>query len=77
MELPIKFPSETEVILEDVARFRALSPSERVRAIRSLLAGGARLMSRSPKAEWARQFAEEEKNRERRRIREFIERHGY
>ena len=26
MDLPVKFPSETEVILEDVARFRALSP---------------------------------------------------
>ena len=29
MDLPIKFPSETEVILEDVARFRALTPEER------------------------------------------------
>ena len=29
MDLPIKFPSETEVILKDVARFRAYSPSER------------------------------------------------
>ena len=26
MDLPVKFPSETEVILEDVARFRALLP---------------------------------------------------
>ena len=26
MDLPVKFPSETEVILEDVARFRALTP---------------------------------------------------
>ncbi len=28
MDLPVKFPSEAEVILEDVARFRALT-SER------------------------------------------------
>ena len=41
MDLPIKFPSETEVILEDVARFRALSPAERIRTIRGLLADGA------------------------------------
>jgi hypothetical protein len=75
MELPIKFPGETEVILEDVARFRALSPIERVRAIRSLLRAGDRIRQRSPKAEWARQFAEEEKNLERQIIREFIERH--
>ncbi len=27
MDLPVKFPSESEVILEDVARFRALSPA--------------------------------------------------
>ena len=32
MDLPVKFPSETEVILEDVARFRALSPRERIRS---------------------------------------------
>ena len=41
MDLPVKFPSETEVILEDVARFRALSPEDRIRTIRSLLADGA------------------------------------
>ncbi len=34
MDLPIKFPSETEVILEEVARFRALSPKERMQVIR-------------------------------------------
>ena len=33
MDLPVKFPSETEVILEEVARFRALSPRERIRKI--------------------------------------------
>lgn len=76
MDLPIKFPSETEVILEDVARFRALSPSERIRAIRSLLVDGDFLMSRSPKAEWARQYAEGQKRLERQSIREFIERHA-
>jgi hypothetical protein len=76
MDLPIKFPSETEVILEDVARFRALAPSERIRAIRGLFASGAHLMKISPKADWARQFAEEQKNLERRNIREFIERHA-
>ena len=33
MDLPVKFPSETEVILEDVARFRAISPEERMRSL--------------------------------------------
>ncbi len=76
MDLPIKFPSETEVILEDVARFRALTPSERVQAIRSLFSAGARLMKISPKADWARQFHEEQKDLERRSIREFVEHHA-
>ena len=40
MDLPVKFPSETEVILEDVARFRALSPADRIRTIRGILAAG-------------------------------------
>ena len=35
MDLPVKFPSETEVILEDVARFRALSPGDRIRSLPS------------------------------------------
>lgn len=76
MDLPIKFPSETEVILDDVARFRALTPSERIRTIRSFLASGAFLMSRSPKADWAREFCDEQKRLERRNIREFVERHA-
>jgi hypothetical protein len=77
MDLPVKFPSETEVILEDVARFRALSPAERIRTIRSLLADGAFLMSKSPKAAWAKQYTEEQELLTQRNIREFIARHGY
>lgn len=76
MKLPVKFPSETEVILEDVARFRALSPGERIRAIQSILADGAFLMSMSPKAAWAKQYSEEQKLLERRNIRDFIARHA-
>jgi hypothetical protein len=75
MDIPIRFPSETEVILEDVARFRALSPAERVQSIRGMLATGAHMMRISPKAAWASQYAEEQKLLERRNIREFIARH--
>ena len=53
MDLPVKFPSETEVILDDVARFRALSPEERIRSYRSFLKAGAMIARRSPKAAWA------------------------
>ena len=77
MDLPVKFPSDTEVILEDVARFRALPPRERIRAIRRILATGAHLMSISPKAAWAKQYSEEQKLLERRNIRDFIARHAH
>ena len=76
MDIGVKFPSETEVILEDVARFRALTPTERVETIRGMLAAGARLMSVSPKADWARQYTEEQERLTQRNIREFIERHA-
>jgi hypothetical protein len=77
MDLPVKFPSETEVILEEVARFRALSPRERIRKIVEMIREETDRINRSPDAEaiWAR--LEEEKNLERKSIREFLARHGY
>jgi hypothetical protein len=77
MDLPIKFPSESKVILEDVARFRALSSAERIRSIRNLLNTGDHLRRISPKAAWAKQYMEEQEILAQRNIREFIARHGY
>ena len=76
MDLPVKFPSEAEVILEDVARFRALSPKDRIRSIRGLLAAGRDLMSISPTAAWARQYTEEQELLAQRNIKEFMARHA-
>jgi hypothetical protein len=76
MDLPVKFPSETQVILDDVARFRALTPAERIQTIRSTLADGAFLLSKSPKAAWAKQYSEEQELLAQRNIREFIARHA-
>jgi hypothetical protein len=76
MELPVKFPSETEVILDDVARFRALSSKERMRTIRDLLATGEFLISKSTNPEWARKYSEEQQLLARRNIQEFIARHA-
>ena len=76
MNLPIKFPSDTDVILEEVTKFRALSPGERIRAIQSILADGAFLMSISPKAAWAKQYTEEQELLAQRNIRDFIARHA-
>jgi hypothetical protein len=77
MELPVKFPSDTEVILEDVARFRALPPEERIRAIRSMLADGEFLISKSSNPAWAKQYSEEQELLAQRSILDFITRHGH
>ena len=76
MELPVRFPSETEVILDDVARFRALSPAERIRSIRDMLADGEFLISKSSNPASARQFSEEQELLASSNIREFIARHA-
>jgi hypothetical protein len=76
MDLPVKFPSETQVILDDVARFRAMTPAERIQTIRSTLADGAFLLSKSPKAAWAKQYSEEQELLAQRNIREFIARNA-
>lgn len=76
MDLPVKFPSESEVILEDVARFRALTPEGRLRSLQGLLRAGAHLRRISPKAEWAKEYDREQELLAQRNIREFIARHG-
>jgi hypothetical protein len=76
MKLPITFPGDVEVITEEVARFRALSPEARVQSIRGLLAAGALVMQRSPKAAFLRDYALEQEDRARQAIKEFLARHG-
>ena len=76
MDLPVRFPSETQVILEDVARFRALSPAERIRTIRGILADGAFLMTKSAKTNWAIEYSAEQERLAQRNIRDFIARHA-
>ncbi len=76
MKLPITFPSDVEVITEEVARFRALSPEARMRSIRGLLAAGALMMQRSPRAAFLRDYTLEQENRARQAVKEFLARHG-
>ncbi len=76
MQLPIKFPSDAEVILEEVARFRALSPEDRSLFIRDMINAGAEMIRRSPNAAFLRQYALEQKELERQAIRKFIARNG-
>jgi hypothetical protein len=76
MDFSTKFPSDAEVIIEEVARFRALSPEKRMRVIRGLLRAGALMMSRSPKAAFLRDYKLEQENLARRAIQEFLARHA-
>lgn len=76
MKTPINFPSDEDVILEEVRRFRALSPEDRMRVLRDLLNAGALMLSQSPKAAIIREQTLEQENLARQAIREFIARHA-
>jgi len=76
MDVPIKFPSDVEVIVEEAARFRGSSPENRVRSIRGLLAAGALMMRRSPKAVFLRDYTLEQENLARQAVKEFLARHA-
>ena len=76
MELPIKFPSDADVIAEEAARFRALSPESRLQSIRGLLAAGALMMRRSPKSAFLRDYTLEQEELAHRAVKEFIARHA-
>jgi hypothetical protein len=76
MKIPIRFPSEAEVITEEVTRFRALSAEDRLRAIRGLLAAGALMMRVSPKAQFLREYHLEQENQARQTVGDFVKRHA-
>ena len=76
MDLPIKFPTETEVILEDVGRFRAHPFRERIRLIHGLLSEGEYLIRKSPKAAWIEEDYQEQGRLKRQSVKEFITRHA-
>ena len=76
MILPIKFPSDADVITEEVARFRALSPENRVRALGEMFRLYQFLASRSAQPEAVARIAREEEERGRKVIEEFVARHS-
>jgi hypothetical protein len=76
MKLPIKFPNDAEVIAEDAARFRALTPEERVRTLGEMFRLYLFLEDNSARPEVVAQLALEEEQRNRRAIEDFIARHS-
>jgi hypothetical protein len=76
MDLPIKFPTDAEVIAEEAARFRALSPEDRVRLVRGLLTAGAMMLRQSPRAAFLREHTLQQEDRARQAVKEFLRRHA-
>lgn len=76
MDLPIRFPDEVDVIAEEAARFRALSPEGRLRSIRDMIATGSFLIRNSPKAAALRAVVAEQEDESRQAVREFIARYA-
>ena len=76
MNVPIRFPSDVEVITEEVARFRALSEEERVQTLGELFRTYHFLAARSENPEALARFALEDEERSRTAIEEFVKRHG-
>ncbi len=75
-DVPIKFPSEADVIVEEVARFRALSAEQRMGFIRGLLDAGSLMVRRSPKALFLRDYTLEQEDLARQAVKEFLARHA-
>lgn len=76
MDLPIKFPSQIEVITEEVTRFRALSPEDRVLELEEAFRLYHFLASQSRRPDIIARVAEEEEERGRKAVFDFAARHG-
>ena len=76
MNLPIKFPNHADVITEEVARFRKLSPEARVRELNEMYRLYQFLIANSGRPETLARLANEDEERNRRAIEEFAARHG-
>ena len=76
MDLPIRFPDNADVIYEDAARFRALTPEAQVRALDDCFRLYRFLRAASGRAEQIDRIAEEEDRLSWKAIQEFAARHG-
>ena len=72
----LHFPAAAEVAAEKAARFRGYSPAERLQAIRSTLAGGARLIEHSPKRAFLEDYRQRQEELAREAITQFVRRHA-
>ena len=76
MELPIRFPNESDVIYEEAMRFRALSPDAKIMEINEGFRLYQFLRTASGRAEQIDRYAEEQERLGWQSIQEFASRHG-
>ena len=72
----LQFPSDADVAAEEAARFREASPAEQMRAVRSILAGGAQLIHCSPRRPFIEAYRQQQEDLAREAITRFVMRHA-
>lgn len=76
IDVPIRFPKDADVIAEEAARFRAMSPQERMRVIEDMIDTGERLIRISPNADFIERYSLEQEELARQAFKEFVARYG-
>jgi hypothetical protein len=75
-KLPIRFPSEVEVIRRDVARYAHLTPSQKLEAMLAFLEDGAKLAASSPNRVGAERVRAREREQWKEQFRQLCRKHG-
>lgn len=71
------FPSDAEVISEETARFRRLTPEERLLSIQGILEAGALMMQQSPKARFLKEWTQFQEAVAKQSVKDFLARHAH
>ncbi len=77
VQLPITFPTVADVISNEAAAFRRLSPENRALAILDLIASGEALLQNSPKCDSGLRLKEQDEQVWRKAYAEFFEQQGF
>jgi hypothetical protein len=72
----IRFPSDADVVAEEAAYYRSLSPDERFAYFQGILAMGDWMIKQSPNADLLRKQNEEQEQLAMQAVKDFIARHA-
>ena len=76
MDLPIRFPSQADLVYEQAQAYRRLTPTDRFLAIIDLIASGTTLMAHSPHLQGSQRLREVDEAQWQRAQKELFARHG-